>query len=945
MGGGSKKQKVGNRYEAGFAMVLCRQADALLAVRANDEVTLFEGSQGQGTASIHDMGAFGGDEREGGFSGDVDVQLGGNDQAINPYLQAVLGDLVSGLRGVVSAIYKRPYVSANTARLPVLAHKMLNVSGIHRGWMPELCIVTNTISVRSASIYVALDMSNSMTSGRISSQSTAVAAFIRSLKGKINNVRVLIHADVEIDAIERLDCTDDDYEDIAVWIEALSAADQQAGGDWDNAVGGAGAFFARAEAVVREFPVPGIANAIQVFTGSSGGLSQRTYDRIVIFTTDGAPSPTSSAADASATLSLVGNVSIYVFNIDDSDTSFSEILDNTPSDGVPVVSGGDASQLLAALSGAFTSWADVNPIHLIRCLLTDPMRGGTVLDADIGDSYAIAAQTFFDRGFGLSPKFRGVDQVIADRQEIERHCDCVSYRSTATGKWEIKIIDEPFTVGDLTVLDSSIVMDWSDLSRPEQTEIPNQLTVTYTNRRNGDVASVTRTNVAGVRRQGRVIKAEAAKYPAITREDLATQICLRDVRSISKRLLGGVLPLTYLPEGTEIGTRFLLNEPALRINNVVVVVSEIRHGDSTDAGVWVTISEDKYAAPTVIPETDLSVVETNGVLPVDNRVVTETGYYQAVLFAGQTAVDDELVGEPDLGRLVATGAAPNGSHLDFTIGIDAGAGIEDAGVADFEPYGVLITALTDRANDLTFRVSSNATLGDIGDGDIARLGDEIIRIDSVAIVDDEIEMTVGRGCLDTTPKNAGIGDVFVVIQNALPLEADYIAPQSLDIRLISRTSQQQLSIAEAPEDTIVFDSRAIRPYAPGRFQANGSYTDDTYYADIVLSWVHRDRTLQTTPNIEDHTFASIGPEAGTTYRMVVDALDDGRVLISNLLDSDLGLVTSYDWNDATVLPAGTDFLRFRVYAVRDGYDSWQPAEIILRTFDLQPPANITLEEL
>jgi len=72
MGGGSnKRQKIGNKYEVGFHAVLCRQADRLLSIRANDE-PLWDGQRGQGRFNINRPDVFGGDEREGGFSGAVD---------------------------------------------------------------------------------------------------------------------------------------------------------------------------------------------------------------------------------------------------------------------------------------------------------------------------------------------------------------------------------------------------------------------------------------------------------------------------------------------------------------------------------------------------------------------------------------------------------------------------------------------------------------------------------------------------------------------------------------------------------------------------------------------------------------------------------------------------------------------------------------------------------
>lgn len=89
--------------------------------------------------------------------------------------------------------------------------------------------------------------------------------------------------------------------------------------------------------------------ALSFFTETVG----ETYDdRTMIFLTDGAPTPASTADTAAATLADVLNqstapfttldgseVNCYAANIDDADTTHTSKLDNTADDGVPVVAG------------------------------------------------------------------------------------------------------------------------------------------------------------------------------------------------------------------------------------------------------------------------------------------------------------------------------------------------------------------------------------------------------------------------------------------------------------------------------------------------------------------------------------------------------------------------------------------------------------------------------
>jgi hypothetical protein len=228
-------------------------------------------------------------------------------------------------------------------------------------------------------------------------------------------------------------------------------------------------------------------------------------------------------------------------------------------------------------------------------------------------------------------------------------------------------------------------------------------------------------------------------------------------------------------------------------------------------------------------------------------------------------------------------------------------------------------------------------------GQLAMIGTEIIRIDALVEDAGEIIMTIGRACLDTSPQHHADGASVLFFGPGEVIETDYLATETIDVKLLPRTATALLSLAAAPVDSVTFDSRAIRPYPPGRFKLNDSYAQDQFASDVVLTWAHRDRTLQTTTVAEDHDDASIGPEAGTTYRVIAEALDGAGAVLSTVTDTNVGGVTTYDWDDATVLPGGTVRVRFSVASVRDGYESWQrPSIAILK---LLPPGSLTAEVL
>ena len=113
MGGSSKKQTVGYKYYIGMHMVLCHgPVDKITAIEV-DGKTAWSGNSTGGEIDIDAGNLFGGEDREGGVSGAVDILMGSSSQPKNDYLQARLGSGIPAFRGVVSAVLNQVYVGLN----------------------------------------------------------------------------------------------------------------------------------------------------------------------------------------------------------------------------------------------------------------------------------------------------------------------------------------------------------------------------------------------------------------------------------------------------------------------------------------------------------------------------------------------------------------------------------------------------------------------------------------------------------------------------------------------------------------------------------------------------------------------------------------------------------------------------------------------------------------
>ena len=122
--GGKKSQTVGYRYFAGVHFVICHgPIDAVKAIYVDDKllwVPASDNGPGRGlidnyeTIHVDAPDLFGGEDREGGISGDIDLGMGHPEQPKNSYLQAIFKDkLVPAYRGVVSVVLKHLYLGTN----------------------------------------------------------------------------------------------------------------------------------------------------------------------------------------------------------------------------------------------------------------------------------------------------------------------------------------------------------------------------------------------------------------------------------------------------------------------------------------------------------------------------------------------------------------------------------------------------------------------------------------------------------------------------------------------------------------------------------------------------------------------------------------------------------------------------------------------------------------
>jgi uncharacterized protein YegL len=871
-----------------------------ITTAASGSVPVAEEAPASGTRiRIDKPDLFGGESREGGIVGDIDVLLGAPDQGQNDYLAARVVGSVPGFRGLCSLVLRQVYLGLNPYLKPwaVRLTRILTAGDGVTQWYPEMAQIVPAARIGDAAIYIAMDVSNSMAGSKLTAQFEAVAALVAEIGANAsapNDLCLVTYAGTVRESITQRDADSTAYADLTAWIEALPTS-TAFGTDYGAAVSEAPGFFAEAG-------------------------SKR---RLLLFVTDGAPTPASSLGSAQATLAAVSDVEVFAFNIALSDTSATGSLDNTPIDGVPVIPAGDAGVLVASMRAAFGKGPDMNPAHIIRECLTNRTWGLGYGETDMGASFTGAADQLFSEGFGLSLLWQtdaSLEEFIGD---ILTHIDAYLHVDRRTGLWELRLIRDDYDPDTLPVFDETNVIDWGALGRREAADLVNSVTVTFSDARTDQTGSVSVTDTARVQMMGQVI-ATTVDYPGIRFEDLAVRIAERDLRGLSAPLLSGEITVNRQGAALDPGDVIRLVSARRGLEGIVVRVVEIDHGDGRANGVRLRIVEDAFAlgdTALVGGDTATSPSLIAAPKPLARRMVQEAPYWLLVQELGHTQADAELVSDPDAGALMATGERPSSDALATQVWIDAGTGYAADDPTGFVPIAILDADVIDDPEETVIAVRDWTGIAELVTGTLAAIGAELVRIDGIT----GTSITVGRGCLDTVPM-AHPADTPVIFwqSGAQATRTSFLAGETVSVKLLSQTGYGTLPLSQAPTDTVTLASRAIRPLPPGNLRGDGGFSKTLASPETALSWSHRDRLSQTSVVFDDYLAADIGPEPNASYEIRihwVDA-DTEETLEPAAVVIDAGQANNYSLTDADYPqpPIGVEMAAIRVRSVRDGHE-------------------------
>lgn len=856
MGGKSKKQTVGYKYYLGRHDVLCHgPIDAITRISVDDRVA-WTGFNTGSSITIDQPSLFGGEGREGGVGGTLDIAMGGPAQGQNSYLVSKLGNTVPGYRGVVSAILRQFY-QGNNPYLKAWSYRGQRVQTSTDGnlqWYPSRAPILVDAAITPIATYGFNQAATAFGSAPSTTYSPGRGGVLRISKPRVADSGGLL-----------------------TW-DAWSAWNNDAG------VGGSGS------------PVPGQTwdNRFEVWASNGGSF-------VRIFSATEVGLSTNLYATADEAYEAVNALLPLTFTGYDT-YRVQAAFDNNPGDNR-----GGISLLVQIGTGSI----DLNPAHIIRECLTNADWGMGYSEADVDEtSFVAAANTLQSEGLGMSLLWDRQVPLEDFIQEIVKHIDAALYVDRTTGKFVLKLIRADYDIGSLITLDESNVSKVANPARATFGELYNSVTVNYWDAQTGKDASLTVTDTALVQQQGVVINT-TVQYPGFSNARNATIAGQRDLRVLSAPFLSCTIYADSTAKDLNIGDTFKFSWSRWSIEEMVMRVTGIAFGDGKTRQVRITCTQDVYSTPVVAvvaPTGGTEWVDPSAPpSPAGNQIALEAPYYELVQALGQSSTDSALATNNEAGYVLAAAARSN-SAINARVWTDDGAGYEDAAALDFCPYAELSGPIG--KTDTSFLIEAGEDLDQVVVGQHCQIGDELLRVD--AIDTGTNTLTVGRGVLDTVPQEheANAGIYFWDLSNAYD-PTEYVDGEEIGVKVLPVSGAGAVALSDAVEMLVTLDQRAFRPYAPGNLTINGdSYEPNNYEGELTIAWAHRDRLQQTSGTLADHFDGDIGPEAGTTYRLQ-GYVDD---VLVHTEDDIAGTSTTWTPSDSGVVKVEVHAKRDGIYS-------------------------------
>lgn len=574
----------------------------------------------------------------------------------------------------------------------------------------------------------------------------------------------------------------------------------------------------------------------------------------------------------------------------------------------------------------------MNPAHIMYEGMTNSAWGrrfnASMLD---NDSYTAAAQTLYTEGFGLNLLWSRQSSIAEFMQTVLDHIGAVHYLHPRTGKFVLKLIRNDYVAANLKLWDySNGIVAIEDFTQAAPDTSINSVAVTYTDPVSGDQATCAPVqNMAAITISGSVNE-QSTSYLGVPNYTWASRLAERDLAAAQGFLRKMTIHMDRRGWDKMPGDVMRIAIPEKGITSMVVRIGKTSSSSIVDGGVALTVMEDVFGLPatsTVKPQLPGWTPPDYTARAVTYRKPREMSYRD--LYRSIDQANFNLIGPTEAYvSLICARPAGLGVNYDFYTNYASGGYIEQD-TSDFAPNAIVASAIPIGAADIIVNLSNGVDLDTVVVGQPALIDNEEFVVKALNL--SALTATLGRGCLDSVPAAHAAGSRIWFYEDSYAFDQTaYVSGVGVQMKALTRTSQQLLALASAPADSLTTFARQGKPYPPGNLKLNNMTLDNMapFERPGVFTWAHRNKEVQM-DQLYTHQQGSFALPSGLTYTVRILKLD------GTVLRTVTGLTATTWTYDATMIAAdGLDdntggAFRFQLWAVQNSVQSWQMYDLSL----------------
>lgn len=586
---------------------------------------------------------------------------------------------------------------------------------------------------------------------------------------------------------------------------------------------------------------------------------------------------------------------------------------------------------------------DMNPAHIIRECLVSRDWGKGYSEASVDDvAFTAAANTLYTEDLGISTVWMESGNIDDFIKFILEHIDGNLYTDRVTGLWTLTLVRDDYDIATIPSFGPDNVLALDDFARPASSELTNRIVLTYWDKTTRKNTPLTLDNQPLQEANNGNVISQALDRTGFTESSVAARVAQRELKTLSSPLASGTMVMNREGMPLRPGSVYKFTWPELGVVDLVLRVATIDYGTLTASGIRVSFVEDVFATPTTqLIAAPVSQWQDPRTAPAAMvvRYVNELPYW---------TINREITGEsasryaeidPISNALAVSGMRQSADTLSAAVYTSQGAGAYgSAGVSPLCASMVITNFASEKVTILPF--SSVSDPDRIAFGRYAAWDNELVLVYDFNV--DAGTLTVARAVLDTVPAQHAPGSRILFVEGYQFVgRTQYTDTEVVNVKMLPKTPLGELLLGSAPVDAYTFGHRHIRPYPPGNVKVNGAYFPVVIAATVSLdnvTWAHRNRLSQTV-YLVGFTEASITPEVGTTYNLKIYG-EAGILLRSESVSGEAATaypIASELLDSGLVDGGGTARPNCRLTlfleSERDTYKSWQSHNITLDRAD------------